>query len=1261
MPPRPKPLILVLSIICVFSLLHLSPAPAQSEAPGSAEYASVVKDPAIRVPFMEKKPSIDGVLKPGEWEDSCAYTGFWQDYGHDMFFFLAIQEKQPTYWMGYDDEFFYVAHRSPIFPEDAWLLAKCKLHDSDTLLPDDHMEFQLVPSDRRKDVMERGWFKWMLNPINTQKDFWFHRQLGLDAEWDSNHVHESQVHEKYWVTEMKIPLETLRAAEYDVRDKDGDPLVQLPLRDGAVWHHWAARAIGGTADWGRLFSAAYDEGWRGNRMKLIFDSAGVAARVRQFGRLMRDDIDLQIDLKNHGQKSQVVKVGFYVENNEELVLAVREKEYVEIQPSEVKSVRIRRKDIGITPQGNAVWVDIRTMGGDLVYRSILIPFHHVLGKEGFKEDFVDGMKYSRPPRRPFDWNFVYYPSVGKVRVSVDTDIYGATQKSKTGRSARATLVTMDGEEIFSVDVPLEKPFAHADAQTFGGMVGEVIADLPASLEDDTEYKMVVLLYDENKRVVADSESPSFLQKNYPWVDNDIGEGDVCWTPFTPIRWNSGERKLETLKHNFTLSQTGLPAQIRIKGDNPWHGNQLRAPVRLEVTRDGERFTYEGSADLELLHDWKSEKALVGSGTAGPVAFRTRVQFECDGFMRAAVWYKTLDDKKVNTIELVMDFDGVMDFMSNLQRGHHFEYSSWRTDVFEKDTKVVWNSLEDTYHLDRMYGNFQPYFLMGNGDRAFMWVCQTDRGMRLTADRPFMQLEQPVKDRYSLRVFLVNEYAEQAAPIQEEQKVEFGLVTLPARPDTPAERRKNSWYFEPLGGTSHIPAEGGVYSIHMSNEEDYAKFHKYTAKERPYTSAGAASWGMPSLKFRTYAGEFQYTMLGAPDPGNVSFLEAAWSKNEVTGRKLDSIFLVSSGGIGWSPSAVDCKVYWRSKQIRLAKTRGFHWDLQISCARDEDPVIGLGYDLPEHKAHNGGRRQPGFHWWAPREMFKRMARVHTTSGVENAHEHYGGADSAFLASFLRDEANWEGAAGYNSGYPHMYTWKMPMMRLSAMTYTNLAGYIFDSRNKRLPGGDPVYDRSTVAHALLHDIAAGKRLGNMYIRNRVLGTLEDFDYFTSKVEYIPYWRSDHLVTYGLARQKEAPEEQPEEQPAEEDEFFAGGEDFFEEGEAPPGDQTGEGEGDGTFQLDEERTREELLSNVYITVYRNNPRKKALIVLANNNPEPVEEPVVITRDLLGRRWRNAKDAEVDQPLEKMPHPSRNGTVRNTLAPIYVAPWGFRLLEVW
>jgi hypothetical protein len=391
-----------------------------------------------------------------------------------------------------------------------------------------------------------------------------------------------------------------------------------------------------------------------------------------------------------------------------------------------------------------------------------------------------------------------------------------------------------------------------------------------------------------------------------------------------------------------------------------------------------------------------------------------------------------------------------------------------------------------------------------------------------------------------------------------------------------------------------------------------------------------SWDMPGFKNLTYTGEWTGKTDIRPTMRGYSHVGGVARQNPVTGTPWNTLYLQCANATSWCQSKTDCWVYWRSKQIRLAGCQGWWWDHTIYGVGDYDPVVGNAYWLPPHKYHAMGRLQHAFHYFQPRQFFKRLARIWTENRMPINNIHWAGLDAALQEPFGRDSDRIEGAAGYGGGFPHMFQYDMDTMRFFANNYVSMNGWIAENIDwTHRPGADPMLERSVIAHALLHDLGVNPgRLANRFSYEQVVAALKAFGYFedVDVVEFIPYWRSGTLFRYGPDTEQDAKDE---------------------------------------FATPEDKQRMEANRRVLCTIYRHTKTGKALLALANNSPAPVMDYLYVSPQLLGREWTKGRDVEVGQDLSRAYFRAGNNWdwerwIPNTFAPVFIAPWQFRLIEL-
>jgi hypothetical protein len=591
------------------------------EVPKSYGEASKVDTPILRVPFMTKAPQIDGSMAAGEWDDASALSAFRYDADNGIFTSLAPHHTQVKLYAGYDREYLYFCKVSPVYPEGSWLRARGRfpdtlMHPLYGLLNDDHTELEIRPVEDVKLGQKLGLLRWDVNPIGTLNDWQYGTAGGSDFKYASKADIRSIADDKNWVIEYRIPLKSLRYLGYDGKDENDRPLVQIPPSDGTAYRVWCARGIGGN---GAFFNNFDDTDWETMQTKLIFDSKSPVIQINELGRIMDNQINLEVTLKNHNTRSETVRLGFHVESAQEQIYssytsAEIPNGLVELRPGETRKLRLHHSNPKMTLDGNVLWFDVRSAGqpAKTLFQTRLIKFHLMDGgragqpAKSFRERRLDVIKTLRPERIPFfDFRIEVSPYTKRLMAVLDRGIVGVNEGVKTAVEAQLivkNIVEGDETDVLEFKAPIIGDFAMFDVIASNLVPGEI-------------YSVTALMFDENMKIVGEqTEKEPFLKLNAgitagmtatrdskfttlpgledstvgvaregqsgkdklpavmktdsfqraAWMDNKVGLMDAVWEPFTPIRVT--EKGFETLKHRFTLDASGLPAQIEILPD-----------------------------------------------------------------------------------------------------------------------------------------------------------------------------------------------------------------------------------------------------------------------------------------------------------------------------------------------------------------------------------------------------------------------------------------------------------------------------------------------------------------------------------------------------------------------------------------------------------------------------------------------------------------------------------------------------------------------
>ena len=1157
------------------------------ETPSSYGEAAKVDTPILRVPFARKPPAIDGTMAEGEWEDSASLSGFWYDYASAKFLFLAPIQTQLQIYAAYDTENLYIAYSSPVFPENSWLKARGRFPDVSHhplygLIWDDHVELELRPYHDIAAGFQLGLFKWFINPLGTTCDQYWSVTGGEGDRWQSTARIRCGVTGTRWIIEAAIPLKTMVYGNYTGKDERGNPLVKLPAPDGTAFRCWFTRGISGNQTFFNVFDAHV---WNTTKTMLIFDSKSPVFQINELGPIMEDVVDLRLTVKNHNSRSETVRIGFFVESEEGLVYSSYEASelkdgLVELVPGEVRKLRLRKPFPGISTDGNVLWFDVRSAGrpAKTLFRTRLIRFHSMDGGAvahgdhvvSFRDRRVNVIKGLRPPRRDFEFNYTVSTYTKRLSAVADIGIYGGSEDSR--RAEEVKLIVMknnpDEDVVKEVIAPFRRDFAC------------FLIDLP-ELVDGESYKISLLLFDENKRIVGERNPEPFTFRIPVWQSNRIGLDDIVWDPFVPIQKLSDG--LETLKHRFTVAPSGLPAQIYIKPDvrelpldkrapdakltdadllEVGRGPQLRSPVRLEVAVDGKRIGQKVVQPAKLVREWKSEYEYASKLKVGPLEVDVSTRYDCDGSMHCAITYGSKRPAKVNGFEMLMDVAGLVDLaLSGAHGGGMAGADVWQCRL-PMNEGVVWDSIKLDYP-DLYYSHFVPWFWFGSGDRAFTWYCDTDQPWLIDREESTMALVRNADREITWRVKFVNHEVE----VQGQRTVEFGLLTHPAKPK-PEGFRKIAWLYR--GGAWADEFPGGDLLKSDENLLGKARVMARSLSGLPNNTPESVirKWRPDKLPYWRY-----YQLRSTCNISNLPQKKAEtreerykqrWQELRI-GGEMDQTF-------------EDKFAYYFERHIRIGRRHGWWWDETWPTYRSNNVAAGNAYFRdPAEVKEKELPWQDCFLTTHMRSLQKRLARVFKVNNLPCANYLWANNSATCFEAFAWDTMLVEECGCDHRSFEVDMVTQFPdsLYRYMAHNYTGLVARSAPGPTVARHGDDKRLDRQRLGRALLNDMGVlmvGPH-GHFIHKEqavRLINALKDFGYFEDQAtEMIPFWRSQSVIQFG----------------------------------------------DGTKAEKAESILDQVAGDVLITVYRrplSDGRKgyRALIVIMNETRRPVQAPLTLLK---------------------------------------------------
>ena len=1161
-----------LAVVVIAAAVIQASAQEAVEVPKSYGEASRVDTPILRVPFMARPPTIDGSMAPGEWDGASALSAFRYDTDNGIFTYLAPHQTQVKVYVGYDRDFLYFCKVSPVYPEGSWLKARGRFPDVFShplygLMNDDHTELEIRPVEDLKLGQKLGMLRWDVNPIGTVCDWHYSTAGGVAMKYSPGAYIRSTTDDKAWVIEYKIPLKSLLYLGYAEKDENGRPLVRIPPADGTAYRFWCARGIGGN---GPFFNNFDDTDWETMQTMLIFDSKSPVIQINDMGRIMDNQIDIGLTIKNHNTRSETVRLGFHVESSEGPVYSSYDSAeipggLIELRPGEVRKLRLRDANPKLTLEGNVLWFEVRSAGtpAKALFRTRLIKFHLMDGGRGghpprsFRERRLDVIKTLRPKRIPFfDFRVEVSPYTKRLMAVLDRGIVGVKAEVKT--AVEALLIVrniVEGEEadVHEFKAPVIGNFATFDVIASNLVPGEV-------------YSVTALMFDENMKIVGEqTEKEPFIKLNQgavaattatrsdkftvlpeleattyvkprlmftqderpaatrkfdtfqvaPWMRNKVGLMDEVWEPFTPIRVT--EKGFETLKHRFTIDESGLPAQIEILPDprelplelraggaapddvlqSIGRGAQFRAPMRLDAVVGGKRVAAKVTTPAKAIRTGKSEIEYASALKIGSLPAELKIRYDCDGSFRASLRYGGDTPVKIDRLELVTDVAGIVDLAVSDTQGFTDTSSDRGECGLPNKSGVVWDSTMTQMEL--FYSRFVPSFWFGSADRGWSFYCNSDRGWILDRHGSSMQLERNKRGEVTWRVAFVNHPAE----VMGRRVIDFAVLTHPAKPK-PENFRQHAWHYT-------VGRMWALMEIHASaNWDDDSELLSYMIDD-----GRLLSWWRDAAGAGTQIPDDQRTVWRNDMP---PFFRYGYAGGAHAMNLPDMNRLFEDKG-----------AFYLGRLISFGRRTGWWMNDYRPIEQSQNLAMGDAYLRPPSQiGSNEVPWQAGFVGFHMRDLYKRLARVQAVENVPPRQQAKSNGAGRLLESYLWNTVMMRGVGTEVGSYEVDLILRYPnaLYRTLAMNYAGVITTLAPDKCPVGPGDDPRFDRQKLGLALLHDFGVTRNAGSVMFRGgpqgqiqdidqglRLLGRLARFGFFRDEdVEKLPFWRNDALVRMG-----------------------------------------------------------------------------------------------------------------------------------------------------
>lgn len=920
----------ILVVAVLFALTVSAHAAARRPAPEGFQH------PVLRVSKMTRPPTLDGVIKPGEWDDAAAVSGFAAG-GPSSSQSLVPEIQQVVWHIGFDDKYLYLAMRSPqkrgTFP-----VARCKEDDNMAVLFEDHVEIQICPWDRAKATRPGvGFYKMMVNPKAAMIDqYLFNGTVGTEELWSTGGAVKCSVTPDHWDLEMAIEITRLKVKKLDGRDLT----IQLVRTDSCTGIYFAGWTNASWLEWSRF-------------AQVDFDSTAPVFRFVRVGEVMSGTLDTLVEIEGTTPRATAVDVEVTVENAEGKVV-YKEKQTATVKRGETKSLNWKKTGIPLSPvtigQTARNHYDIKATYRD--GRRTVVLYHNrspfVILDDAFRKKFLNPWLAGRPQTGEWTYRVAYLPYSNKAEVAVDLDFFGMP---KDVLAAKA----------FSVEI-LKRGTKNVIARG-----GSKIADLKAStllsvpeLADGT-YEARFRLTDASERQVISEKTATFDRKHFPFEHNKIGISDEVIPPFTPMSVRGND--LYVWGRAYAVGKGGLLDQITAGVPTGQVGQPmplLSAPMRLEV-RAGGKLLPNTNATVKVVSAKGDRVDVEGAQQAGPVAVNVKAFEEYDGWYQVQLDLAPKQKTRVDSVDLVIDLRHTPNecpvdtlYVQRLGDGRYgnvFEALSERPGVQFKSTDLL------RCRRGKDWKSFVPITYVGNGDRGLWLFAWSSIGWELSDTDPAVQVERLKDKTVRLRVRLIAGPVDLVAP----RRLRFALQAAPVKPNDSRYRTRvdEGAFAHDTRGYRLYGDSVDSYALHR--EEDFTALRKFLMYGPRYQENGkkygwwighythkiqegariimyGSTWmtGAGAPEFRSFGGEWLHTSNWRARPDTT--YTGNWNYHG-TVQWLTPEQLMPTG-CNFTQSHIDFFVWYHKLLVEKCGINGTWWDnSSIGTVREYDPEIG----------------------------------------------------------------------------------------------------------------------------------------------------------------------------------------------------------------------------------------------------------------------------------------------------------------------------------
>lgn len=840
----------------------------------------------FHLPRLEKAPSIDGVVGEEEWSGAIGLP-----MGAGLYAGL-LKRKSSICYIGWDPDHIYFAQRLPL-REGERLKRLNREPEHDNVYAGETSCEVYVDRKSSGSIGQPCRWQFMGNAVGNKWDREDQYTIGQNFPgWDGQWQYKQRLTPDgdYWEAEIAIPRQTVYKEE--------------PIQAGDLW--WIGMAMNLHRPW--TWSGFY--GWK---IPATFSASVPEIRMRHPQRSHQvHGIAFDVTVRNTtGEPFQAdLVVRLADRKRKETIFEKRFR--LDLDPGQKQQLQVSEPVEKAQDERMYTMSAMVVRDGQSIYTwSHPIRYNHPQNDKGLEYE---------PEEAPFVLEAAYAPVSNYVRLMAD--IYDFAEKDRVAAVQFAVRHADQDQVLGSTRV-----------EEFDYGKGQAMLDLPEDLAPG-RYRCEARLLDAEGESLA-SHGVDFerkdLEKEFPWLGNELGEEEVVLDPFD--RLDADPSSVRAFRKEIVLDGSALPEQVRAADVD-----LLSGPIAFRGRADGKAFTVWAVEDgVELQRESEAVAEYTGRASGGPLRVRTHVRWEYDSTARVRVTLQPAegqDEAEMDALQLVLPFteEGATHFMAN---GLNMRLSNVAGYIpGEGRTGTVWDSTGVPYQKMTV-GSFVPIVWLGNLSSGITWFADSDAGWWPTDDYPAIEI---------IRVpgggtELVLNIASAPVSFSGDREIEFGLNVNPVRRRTDHHPSTITFGFRrETGRWDPEKTKHKVYSRRYPDDVELNRrfvraAHKYGEIYSPYTEMSSADF------FRE---EYNY-------------FQEEWRSGE------------SGGGLLQTESSNDCLLYWTKRWIEDAGLDGFYFD-NVNNKLNYNIRNGTAYRLPD------GRIQPGYSIWSMRRQIIRTRAV-----------------------------------------------------------------------------------------------------------------------------------------------------------------------------------------------------------------------------------------------------------------------------------------------